>query len=269
MKKIRDNHKLGAVLAVIGILVGFLAMVLIAKIYIPVVEGKILDGRPDEAITVRIVYALMGWIGMTGGAFWGVALYGFLKEKKWAWSLGVGAATMQILSGFFPMIPAGSINMFSPTLFVTLIAFVLWFGMMWIGGVKGKIVTLAFFTGMAYVMTFIDGVGGISRYQTVKLPFTVGMYAMGQLVCWLAAAAWVVFIVYLVTGNPGTTTTGILAAGLSIYGGIPVGVTDVARLGRFSMFLPGPILSLIILVIILLPSGSTMISDWIAENKTD
>jgi len=267
MKSLKNNHKLGATLAVIGILVGFMAMILIAKIYIPVVEGKILEGRPDEAITVRIVYALMGWIGMTGGAIWGVSLYGFINKNDWAWHLGVGAATMQILSGFFPMIPAGSINMFSPTLFVTLIALALWLGMMWIGGVKGKIVTLALFTGMAYVMTFIDGVGSISRYQTVKLPFTVGMYTMGQMVCWLAAATWVVFIVYLVSGNPRTIATGVLAAGLSIYGGLPVGITDVVRLSRFSMFLPGPLLSAIILVIILLPGPNKMINDWIAENK--
>ena len=264
---LKNNHKLGAGLAVIGILAGFLAMIFIAQIYIPVVEGKILEGRPDEAITVRIVYALMGWVGMTGGAIWSVSLYGFLNQKDWAWSLGVGAATMQILSGFFPMIPAGSINMFSPTLWVILIAFALWFGMMWIGGVKGKIVLLAFITGMAYVMTFIDGVGGISRYQTVKMPFTIGMYAMGQMVCWLAAAAWVVFIVSLVSGKQNTFVVGILAASLSIYGGIPVGITDVVRLGRFSMFLPGPLLSALILVIILLPGPKKMIGDWISENN--
>jgi len=261
MKSFKNNIKLGSILAIIGILVGFLAMVLIAQIYIPVAEGKILQGRPDEAITVRIVYALMGWVGMTGGAIWAVALYGFLNQKEWAWYWGVGAASMQILSGFFPMIPAGSIGLFSPTLWVLLIAFVLWFGMLWIGGVKAKLILLAFITGMAYVMTFIDGVGAISRYQTVKLPFTVGMYAMGQLVCWLAAAAWVVFIVSLVSANPRTIPTGVLAASLSIFGGIPVGITDVLRLGRFSMFLPGPLLSAVILVIILLPSTQK----WLPE----
>lgn len=255
MKLFNDNHKLGSALAVIGILVGFLAMILIAQIYIPVVEGKILEGRPDEAITVRIVYALMGWVGMTGGAIWAVVLYGFLSQKEWAWYWGVGAASMQILSGFFPMIPAGSIGLFSPTLWVLLTAFILWFGMLWIGGVNAKVILLAFITGMAYVMTFIDGVGAISRYQTVKLPFTVGMYAMGQMVCWLAAAAWVVFIVSLVSGNSRTLPAGILAASLSIFGGIPVGITDVVRLGRFSMFLPGPLLSALILVFILLPSA--------------
>lgn len=255
MKSLKGNRKLGAALAVVGILVGFLAMITIAQIYIPVVEGKIAQGRPDEAITVRIVYALMGWVGMTGGGFWSLALFGFLSRREGAWHWGVAAGTMQILSGFFPMIPAGSISMFSPTLFVLLIAIALWFGMLWIGGVKANVITLAFFTGMAYVMTFIDGVGAISRYQTVKLPFTLGMYAMGQLVCWLAAAAWVVFIVYLVTGSPKTLPAGILAASLSIFGGIPVGITDVLRLGRFSMFLPGPLLSAVILVIILLPGS--------------
>jgi len=261
MKSFKENQKLGTVLAIIGILVGFLAMILIAKIYIPVVEGKILQGRPDEAITVRIVYALMGWLGMIGGAIWAVVLYWFTKGKRTAWVWGVAAATLQILSGFFPMIPAGSIQMFSPTLWVLLIAFVLWFGMLWIGGVNGRVIALAFVTGMAYVMTFIDGVGAISRYQTVKLPFTLGMYAMGQLVCWLAAGAWVVFIAFLVSGDRRTIPVGILAASLSIFGGIPVGITDVARLGRFSMFLPGPVLSGIILVVILLPGTQKLITD--------
>jgi hypothetical protein len=254
MKALKDNHKVGAALAVVGVLVGFLAMILIASIYIPVVEGKILQGRLDEAITVRITYALMGWVGMTGGGIWAVSLYGFSTRKDWAWYWGVGAATMQILSGFFPMIPASSIGLFSPTLFVILTAFILWFGMLWIGGVQARVIALAFVTGMAYVMTYIDGVGAISRYQTVELPFTVGMYAMGQLVCWLAAAAWVVFIIYLVSGNPRTIPACVLAASLSIFGGIPVGITDVFRLGRFSMFLPGPLLSALVLIFVLLPS---------------
>ncbi len=62
MKFLKNNQKLGAILSVVGILVGLLALYLIAVTYIPIVEGKILDGRPDEAITVRIVHALMGWI---------------------------------------------------------------------------------------------------------------------------------------------------------------------------------------------------------------
>jgi len=263
MKSLKNNHKLGAALAVIGILIGFLVLYLIAVTYMPVVEGKILDGRPDEAITVRIVHALMGWVGMTGGAIWAVVLFGFLNKKEWSWSLGLIASSLQLLSGFFPMIPPASIGMPTPTIWVFLIAFVLWFGMLFIGGVKNKIITLAFVSGLAYVMIFIDGVGAISRYQTVKESFPIGMYAMGLVVTWWAAAAWAVFIYALVKGKTWTIYVGIFAASLSIFGGLPVGLTDVIRLSRFSMFLPGPLLSAILLVVILLPNTQKLINDWI------
>ena len=262
MKSLKNNHKLGAALAVVGILIGFLVLYLIAVTYIPIVEGKILEGRPDEAITVRIVHALMGWIGMTGGAIWAVVLFGFLNKKDWAWSLGVIAGTLQLLAGFFPMIPPASIGMPTPTLWVFLIAFALWFGMLFIGGVKNKIIALAFVSGLAYVMIFIDGVGAISRYQTVKESALIGMYAMGLVVTWWAAAAWAVFIYFLVKGKSWTREVGIFAASLSIIAGLPVGLTDVVRLSRFSMFLPGPMLSAILLVVILLPGTKKLISDW-------
>jgi len=262
MKAFKNNHKLGAALAVVGILLGFLVLYLIAVTYMPVVEGKILDGRPDEAITVRIVHALMGWVGMTGGAVWAVVLFGFLNKKDWAWSLGIVAGSMQLLSGFFPMIPPASIGMPTPTIWVFLIAFVLWFAMLFIGGVDNKIITLAFVSGLAYVMIFIDGVGAISRYQTVKESAMIGMYAMGLVVTWWAATAWAVFIYALVTGKTWTIPLGIFAASLSIIGGLPVGLTDVVRLSRFSMFLPGPMLSAILLVVILLPGTQKTIKEW-------
>ena len=267
MKSLKNNHKIGAILSVLGILVGLLALYLIAVTYMPTVEGKILDGRPDEAITVRIVHALMGWIGMTAGAVWAAVLYGFLNKKDWSWGLGVIASTMQILAGFFPMIPPASIGMPTPTIWVFLLAFVLWFGMLFIGGVKNKIIILAFVSGLAYVMTFIDGVGAISRYQTVKESFPIGMYAMGQMVNWWAGAAWAVFIYALVKGKPWTIVVGIFASSMAMFGGLPVGLTDVFRLGRFSMFLPGPVLSAVLLVVILLPGTKKLINDWIAENN--
>jgi len=263
MKSFKNNEKLGAALSFIGILLGFLALYLIAVTYIPIVEGKILEGRPDEAITVRIVHALMGWIGMAGSAIWAVVLFGFLNKKEWGWSLGVVAGTLQLLAGFFPMIPPASIGMATPTLWVFLIAFVLWFGMLFIGGVNNKIIALAFVSGLAYVMIFIDGVGAISRYQTVQEDTLIGMYAMGLVVTWWAAAAWAVFIYFLVRGKTWTVEVGIFAASLSIIAGLPVGLTDVVRLSRFSMFLPGPLLSAILLVIILLPNTQKLINDWI------
>ncbi|MFP3854974.1 MAG: hypothetical protein ACLFWD_11840, partial [Anaerolineales bacterium] len=194
----KNNHRLGAVLAVIGILTGVLILYLLADTYMPTVEGKLLEGRPDEAITVRIVFALLGWVGMAAGALWVPILYGFLNDKPWAWSLGVAASTAQILAGFFPMIPPASIGLPTPTLWVFLLGFLLWFGMLFIGGVERKVIALAFVSGLAYVLTFIDGVGAISRYQTSEASFPIGMYAMGQSINWWGAIAWGVFIYALV-----------------------------------------------------------------------
>jgi hypothetical protein len=255
----KNNHKLGAVLAVVGILNGLLVFYMLASIYNPTMEGKILDGRPDEAITVQIVFALLGWVGMTAGAIWGVVLYGFLNKENWAWFWGVVAATLQILAGFFPIIPPASIGMPTPTVWVFLIAFVLWFGMLFIGGVEKKIIAFAFVCGLAYVLTYMDGVGAISRYQTVDESLPNGMYAMGQMVNWWGAAAWAVFIFGMIRRKSWIIPVGIFAAMMSMLGGFPVGITDVIRLGRFSMFLPAPIIGLLLLVFILSPSGKRLL----------
>jgi len=257
----KGNYKLGTALAIVGILTAVLLIILLASIYMPTVEGKILDARPDEAITVRIVFALLGWVGMSAGALWIVVLYGFQNNKEWAWGWGSVAAMAQIVAGFFPIIPPASIGMTFPTIWVFLIAFALWFGMLFVGGVQKKIFILAFFSGLAYVLTFIDGVGAISRYQTVEQSFMVGMYAVGQMVNWWGAAAWVVFIFALVKGKSWTIPAGIFAASMSIFGGIPVGLTDVVRLGRFSMFLPAPIISAVLLVVLLLPGTKKLIEN--------
>lgn len=261
MKILRDNNKIGISLSVVGILTSLLLLFLLSGMYMPVVQGKILEGRPDEAITVRIVYALLGWIGVSAGALWTVVLYGFSKEKPWSWFWGVVASTAQILAGFFPMIPATSIDLPTPTGWVFGLAFGLWFGMLLVGGVGGRKIALAFGCGLAYVLTFIDGVGAISRYQTVTEDFPVGMYALGQMVNWWGAAAWAVFIFALIKNKPWTTPVGIFAASMSLLGGFPVGITDVVRLGRFSMFLPAPILSAIMLVIILLPGTQKLLNE--------
>lgn len=260
----KGNTKLGIILSIVGLLTGFLVLYLLAGSYMPVVDGKILDGRPDEAITVRITYALLGWVGMSAGALWGVVLFGFLNKKDWAWGLGVVASTAQILSGFFPMIPAGSIHMPTPTMWVFLLGFLLWFGMLFIGGVQKKVISLAFVSGLAYVLTYIDGVGAISRYQTSNDSFAIGMYAMGQMINWWGAIVWVFFIFGLVKGKTWAYPVGIFAAMMSIFGGYPVGLTDIAQIGRFSMFLVSPVMSTILLVVLLLP-GTRRLVEGVAK----
>lgn len=258
----KNNHKLGTILSIVGILTGLLILFLLASIYNVNIDGKIAEGRPDEAITVQIVFAMLSWLGVSAGALWVAVLYGFINKTDWAWFWGTVAATVQLLVGFFPMIPPSSIGLPAPTIWVFLIAFVLWFGMLFIGGVDKKIIALAFVSGMAYVLTYIDGVGAISRYQTETKGFIASMYAMSQMVNWWGAAVWAVFIFALVKGKSWTLPVGIFAAAMSMFGGFPVGITDVVIKGRFSMFLVAPVVSTGLLIYLLLPGTKKMITEW-------
>lgn len=263
--KLKNNHKFGAALAVIGILVGLAFLFIMSSIYQPNIDGKLAGERPDEAITVRIVFAILSWVGVSAGALWVMVLYGFLSGAGWAWFWGTVAATVQILAGFFPIIPPSSIGLPAPTMYVFIIAFVLWFGMLLVGGVDRKIIALAFVAGLAYVLTFIDGVGAISRHQTEEQGFISSIYAMSQMINWWGAAAWAAFILSLVKGKSWTLPLGVFAAAMSMFGGFPVGVTDVIVQGRFSMFLVAPTLSTVLLVVLLSPGIRKMVSDWSAS----
>jgi len=262
MKSLKNNHKLGIALSIVGILTGLLILFSIASIYNVNIDGKIADGRSDEAITVQIVFATLSWLGVSAGALWVMVLYGLINKADWAWFWGTVAATVQLLVGFFPMIPPSSIGLPAPTIWVFLLAAVLWFGMLFIGGVAYKIMALAFVSGLAYVLTYIDGVGAISRYQTEAKGFTNAMYAMSQMVNWWGAAAWAIFIFALIKRQLWTIPMGVFAAAMSMFGGFPVGITDVVIKGRFSMFLVAPIISTGLLIYLLLPGTKKMIAEW-------
>lgn len=265
MKTFKNNHKIGIGLSVVGILTGMLVLFIMASIYNVNIEGKLAGARPDEAITVQIVFALLGWIGVSAGALWVAVLYGFVNKADWAWFLGTIAAIMQILAGFFPMIPPSSIGLPAPTVWIFSLGFLLWFGMLFIRGIDAKIIGIAFAGGLAYVLTFIDGVGAISRFQTEPDGFVNGMYAMSQMVNWWGAAAWAVFILALVKKKTWVIPMGVFAAAMSIFGGYPVGLTDViaVKQGSFSMFLVAPVISSALLIYFLLPNTKTLITAWV------
>ena len=260
----KNNTKLGAVLAVLGILAGLLIFYLLASQYNLIIDAKEIAGRNDEAVAVRITYAVLGWLGITSGAIWAVALYGFAVKEKWAWFWGAVAATIQLLAGFFPAIPAMDSRLPMPTMIVFGIALVLWFGMLLIGGVEKKVILLTFIAGLAYVLTFIDGVAPISKYTiSGDDPFWNGMYVMSQQVSWWGAAAWAVFIFAVFRKKAWAIPVGIFAGVMSMLAGYPLGLHNaIFEVHRFSMFLPAPLISTGLLIYLLLPSARKLLSAW-------
>jgi hypothetical protein len=266
----KNNYKLGAVLSIVGMLAGLLALYFIAETYNTVIHTHFGAGQWEESNTVRVVYALLGWLGTAAGALSAAVLWGFLKKQDWAWFWGTVAATILLLAGFFPMIPAGDSGLPVPTLWVFLLAAVMWFGMLFIGGVNKKVIGLTFTAGLAYVLTFIDGVAPISKFQSTfqsaeifsQNPDTFwnGMYVMSQQVNWWGAAAWAIFIFAAIKKKSWAVPVGIFAGVMSMIGGYPMGIHNVSEVQRFSMFLPAPILSTILLIIICLPGTQKLIT---------
>ena len=260
----KNNHKLGIILAVIGIATSLIIFYLLAGQYNLIIDAKVVDGRNDEATSVRITYAVLGWIGIAAGALWAAVLYGFSKKEKWAWFWGAVGATIQLLVGFFPMIPAMDSQLPTPTVIVFALAAVLWFGMLVIGGVDKKIIALTFVAGLAYVLTFIDGVAPIAKYTTSHDdPFWNGMYVMSQQISWWGAAAWAVFIFAVLKKKSWTIPLGIFAGTLSMLAGYPLGLHNaLVEVHRFSMFLPAPLLGTALVIYLLLPGTQRMLQKW-------
>lgn len=263
----KNNHTLGTILALIGILAGLIFFYLIADQYNLVMDAKIAADRTDEATSVRITYAVLGWLGISTTAIWAAVLYGFLHKEAWAWFWGAVAATIQLLAGFFPTIPAMDSHMPIPTIVVFLLAAVLWFGMLLIGGIKGKIIALTFIAGLAYVLTFIDGVAPIAKYTTSHTDrFWNGMYVMTQQVSWWGAAAWAVFLLAVLRRKSWALPVGIFAGVMSMLAGYPLGLHNaLVEVHRFSMFLPAPLLSTILVIYLALPGTRRMLNDWNAS----
>lgn len=263
----KNNTKLGAVLSILGILASLLLYYMLANSYNPIIDAHVSVNRADEATAVRFTFAVLGWIGITAGAIWAAVLYGFVYKQKWAWFWGAVAATIQLLAGFFPMIPAMDGDQPTPTMVVFILAAILWFGMLFIGRVDKKIIALTFVAGLTYVLTFIDGVAPISKYITSHNdPFWNGMYVMSQQVSWWGAAAWAVFIFAVLRKKAWAIPVGIFAGAMSMMAGYPMGLHNaIFEVHRFSMFLPAPLLGTGLLIYLLLPSTRRMLEAWNAK----
>jgi hypothetical protein len=275
----KENTKLGTILAAIGILVGLASLYIFATSYNFLIDVEINAGRPDEANVVRLVFPLLSYIGTAATALWAVSLYGFIHKEKWAWMLGIIAGTLHILAGFFPTIPAMSRGETPVMMVLFFPSLLLWFGLMFVRKVNWKIVSLAFAAGLAMVLSFMDGVATIDKVQLSALAmkgeplFPIaqlpvgqdilnGMYIMVQQVNWWGSLAWAAFIFALLARKSWALPLGIFAGVMALIGGLPLTVSNILEVQRFSMFAPSPGLSALLIVTLLLPGTRKLISAW-------
>ncbi len=263
----KNNKYIGIVLSIAGIFTGLLLLYLLAQNYMTVVDGKIAGGRPDEAVAVEVTHSILGSLGLIASALWAAVLYGFYTNQRWSWRWGAMAAALQMLAGFFPTIPARSIDLPAATMPVFIIAVLLWFGMMYAGRVNRKVIVFTFVAGLAYVLTYINGVAMISRYQHLGFETDIpkvlkGMYAVVQMSTWMGAAAWLVFIYQVFKHRKWALPLGIMAAANSMISGYTVATVElIEKGGVFSLYLPAAVIATGLLIYMLTPAAKVLIEE--------
>lgn len=265
--KDNDNYRLGAILSAIGAIFGLVAFWLFVIIYHPMIQTELDAGRPDEAFVVKYVFPALGYIAITSGVLWALAMYGFILKERWAWMLGVMAGTFTLLASFFPMIPAGSRDEVPVTAVVFTANLLLWVGLVFkVRSVDRRIGMLAFAGGLGWVLSFMDGVAVIDKMQVEEDETLNAMYVMLQEINWWAAIAWAVFIFALLGHQVWAHQVGLGAAMMASIGGFPLAIVSTVEEGRFSLFSPAPLLGATMLVILLRPNVRSLMLGW--ANKT-
>lgn len=260
----QDNFRLGAALAALGVIVGAFGFFVFVQIYNPLITTMINLNRAYEGESVRYTFAVLGYLTIAAGALWSLALYGFLTQERWAWMLGIIASTLSILSGFFPMVPAMDAKVPPVTAVIYVPNLLLWLALLFlVRKTDWRVVTLALAAGVAFTLSFMDGVAPIAKFhETLRQPAVNGLYLFVQQINWWASAAWAVFVFALVGRKPWARVVGIGAGLLEMWGGYPVGILNMLEVRRFSLFLPAPLLSTALVIFLMLPYARKLLADW-------
>jgi len=256
------SPRTGALLALVGLLAAAAGFIIFIASYNFLIQVELDAGRPDEATVIRYVFPLLGYVIAAAASLWVVALYGFLIRQPWAWMVGIIAATIALVCGFFPMIPAMSRSE-TPWMVITFVpTLAVWIGLVRLRKVPRKPALLAFVAGLAFVLSFMDGVAAIDRIQITEDDIAQGLYVMVQQVNWWGTAAWAVFIFALLGRRSWAQMVGIGAAVMALIGGYPIAIESMLDKGTFSMFAPSPLLSTVLLVYLLLPATRDWLLRW-------
>lgn len=247
-----DHKRCGASLAAVGAVVGIVAgLWLFVSQWQVLYQAEMAAGRPDEAMIVTWILPALSDLILIGGVLWALAAYGLVQRARWGWSIGVTAAVVSLVGGFFWMIPAASRGVFPwyVIIFVTdltlFLAFVLRVRPQ---GVPTAILTL--FMGMAYVLCVMNGIASTDRIMVTQ---GAPVYVAVQRLNWVAGVAWAVSLLGVLHRTRWAWPAGLGAGLLAVTAGTPLAWASSVAWGRFSMFSLAPLMSLGLLVTFLLP----------------
>ena len=246
----KKSQRLGAILAIVAALLGLIGhFTIFLNWYGPAQMLK--HGEPASDILLKYIMPFMFDLGILAVALYAVSAYGFFRSKSWAFALSATATVLALQGSWFANIPlmvAGE-----PPVYLALFwpYLLLYFLFAWqVSRLPWGRTLLALATGMAYVLSFMNGVASLNRILVVGAPIFVAV----QRLHWVSTVGWgVVTVAILLRPGEWTRVTGLVAGVLELIVGLPLGVISAIQLGRVSMFLVAPLLSLLLIALLAWP----------------
>ena len=247
----KENKKLGGILAVIGGLMGIVGhFIIFLNWYVPGMKAE--AAEPGCEILLKFINPAMSDLGMLGGVIFLVSAYGFFTKKKWAFLLSMIAIVLALQGAWFINVPFMAAGL-PPVYFIIFWPYlVLYFLLVMAVGKRTLVHTLlGLLLGMAWVFCLMNGIASLSRIITIGNPFFVFV----QRLHWVAMLGWGVTTVgVLMKPKEWMRVTGLTAGVLEIVVGFPLAYMTALELGRFSLFSLAPISSTILVVLFVIPS---------------
>jgi hypothetical protein len=255
----KENRKLGGILALIGGVMGAVGHFLIfQKWYVVGMHAE--AAEPGCEILLKYINPAMSDFGMIGAVLFLVSSYGFFTKKNWAYLLSVIGIVLALQGAWFVNVPFMAAGL-PPVYFILFWPYlVLYFLISMAVGRRSLVHTLlGLLLGMAWVFCLMNGIASLSRIITIGMPF----FTFVQRLHWFAMLGWGVATVgILIKPTEWMRVVGLTAGVMEIVVGFPLAVITAQQLGRFSLFSLAPISSLALVTLFVIPSVWKKIESW-------
>ncbi len=269
--KIRSKNS--GSMGIVGIILGA-AGVFCSYFFIFLHLDNIVSAETAAATECRLVspffIPLFAVIGILGGMIWLTAGVGFFQKKEWAYTVGVIAVVITLFASFWPNIPAMESKaavpgpwflIFFPNL---LVYFIL---ILRKGHERGKKAWFGLGLGMAFILNFINGIAATTRMSN-RLPGMVvesilmtdysraSIYMLTMPTNMIASILFGITTIgiFLAKKRESVRIAGLAGAFLAISAGFPLAFYSMfieSVSPAFSMFILGPVVSLVAGIFIL------------------
>jgi hypothetical protein len=245
------NRKAGMILGTIGALMNIIGIFTIFMMWYERAQ-HMEAAEPGCEMLLKYIMPGLSDVGIIAGVLFAAGAYGFLIMKKWAFPVMVIGSVLSLQATWFinvPFMAAGEPPVYFTLFWPNLILYFL--AVRVVGNRSWSHTLLGMFTGMGFVLCFMNGIASWSRILTIGTE----LFYFVQRLNWFSSIAWgIVTAGILIRPKDWMRVLGLGAAFTQVMVGTPLAVETTIELGRFSLFSIAPIISLVLFIVLLSPA---------------